>query len=106
MAALPRDRNAVLVFGGDCRSLLMVLRSATWPGVMRCRPYIHAGEPSKKALWQASARVFADGGRLMGAYAARVLNGIKPADSISGRQSRAGLRFTPRSPAPTRSSNR
>jgi hypothetical protein len=54
MAALPRDRNAVLVSGGD----LPFLAHGAALGYLARRyemPAIHPyREPSKKALWQAS----------------------------------------------------
>ena len=80
LAALPRDRKAVLVFGGGLpflvnHSLLAYLAAryefAAIHGVREA--------PEDGGLASFGTR-FADAGRLMGVYAARILKGDKPAD--------------------------
>lgn len=80
LAALPRDRKAVLVFGGGPpffvhgAQLDYLARRYEIPAIHGSREAVEEG-----ALVSFGAR-FADGGHLMGGYAARVLKGDKPAD--------------------------
>jgi putative ABC transport system substrate-binding protein len=79
LAALPRDRKAALVFGGGLpfihgTQLDYLARLYGIPAIHGFREAVEEG-----ALASFGPR-FADAGRLMGAYAARVLKGEKPAD--------------------------
>ncbi|MGY8662975.1 ABC transporter substrate-binding protein [Bradyrhizobium sp. UFLA05-109] len=80
LAALPRDRKAVLVFGGglpffiDHALLAYLARLYGMPAIHDCREAVEEG-----GLASFGTR-FADGGYMMGSYAARVLKGEKPAD--------------------------
>jgi putative ABC transport system substrate-binding protein len=80
LAALPRDRKAVLVFGGGPLFLVhgaqldYLARRYEFPAIHGSREAVEEG-----ALVSFGAR-FSDGGHLMGVYAARVLRGDKPAD--------------------------
>jgi putative ABC transport system substrate-binding protein len=80
LAALPRDREAVLVFGGGLP--FFVHRAHLDHLATRYEiPAIHGFRevPEDGGLVSFGTR-FADGGHLMGVYAARVLEGDKPAD--------------------------
>lgn len=80
LAALPRDRNAVLIFGGGHPFLV---RPGTLPylAMLYKLPAVHG---IREAAEQGGPVSFgprlADGGYLMGIHAARVLKGEKPAD--------------------------
>lgn len=79
LAALPRDRKAALVFGGGLpfihgAQLDYLARHYGISAIHGFRETVEEG-----ALASFGPR-FADAGRLMGAYAARVLKGEKPAD--------------------------
>jgi putative ABC transport system substrate-binding protein len=80
LAALPRDRKAVLVFGGG----LPFLASHALLAYLAARygfPAIHGvREAAEDGGLVSFGTRFADGGHLMGVYAARILKGDKPAD--------------------------
>jgi putative ABC transport system substrate-binding protein len=80
LAALPRDRNAAMVFGNGLPffahgvQLDYLARRYELPAILGCRDAVEQG-----ALVSFGTR-FEDGGHLMGVYAARILKGTKPAD--------------------------
>jgi putative ABC transport system substrate-binding protein len=80
LAALPRDRKAVLVFGGG----LPFLASHGLLAYLAARygfPAIHGvREAAEDGGLVSFGTRYADGGHLMGVYAARILEGDKPAD--------------------------
>ena len=79
LAALPRDRKAALVFGGG----LPFIHGAQLDYLARLYgiPAIHGfREAAEEGALASFGPRFSDAGRLMGAYAARVLKGDKPAD--------------------------
>ena len=80
LAALPRDRNAVLVFGGGLRFLIrpgLLGHLANYYQV----PAIHGfrAAADEGGLVSFGARL-EDGAHLMGGYAARILKGAPPAE--------------------------
>ena len=80
LAALPRDRKVVLVFGGGLPFLVgdaVLAYLAARYGF----PAIHGVREAAEGGGLASFGTrFADGGHLMGVYAARILKGDRPAD--------------------------
>jgi putative ABC transport system substrate-binding protein len=91
LAALPRDRKAVLVFGGG----LPFIQTGAILAYLAVRyeiPAIHGNrEAAEEGGLVSFGPRFADGGHLMGAYAARVLKGEKAADLPVGRIARTEL---------------
>jgi putative ABC transport system substrate-binding protein len=79
LAALPRDRKAALVFGGGLP--FMQGAQLDYLASLYGIPAIHGfREAAEEGALASFGPRFADAGRLMGAYAARVLKGEKPAD--------------------------
>jgi putative ABC transport system substrate-binding protein len=80
LAALPRDRKAVLVFGGG--PLFFVRRaSLAYLAVHYGFPAIHGfREAAEEGGLVSFGTRLEDAGQLMGFYAARILKGDKPAD--------------------------
>jgi len=80
LAALPRDRKAVLVFGSGLPFIIQRAYLA-YMAVQYGFPAIHGFREAAEdgGLISFGTRL-EDGGRLMGFYAARILKGDKPAD--------------------------
>jgi putative ABC transport system substrate-binding protein len=80
LVELPRDRKAVLVFGGGL-PLLVWRAHLDYLAARYQIPAIHGfREAAEEGGLASFGTRFADGGHLMGVYAARVLKGDKPAD--------------------------
>jgi putative tryptophan/tyrosine transport system substrate-binding protein len=80
LVALPRDRKAVLIFGGGLPFLVWGAH-LDYLAARYQIPAIHGFRKAAEEGGLASFGTrFADGGHLMGVYAARVLKGDKPAD--------------------------
>jgi len=80
LAALPRDRKAVLVFGGGLPFLIQGAFLA-YLAVRYGFPTIHGfREVAEGGGLISFGTRLEDGGRLMGFYAARILKGDRPAD--------------------------
>jgi putative ABC transport system substrate-binding protein len=80
LAGLPRDRKAVLVFGGGLPFFVWGAHLDYLAGRYQI-PAIHGfREAAADGALASFGPRFADGGHLMGVYAARVLKGDKPAD--------------------------
>jgi putative ABC transport system substrate-binding protein len=80
LAALPRDRKAVLVFGAGLPFLVWDAH-LDYLAARDEIPAIHGfREAAEQGALASFGTRFADGGHLMGVYAARVLKGEKPAD--------------------------
>lgn len=91
LAALPRDRKAVLVFGGG---LPFLVRGAylAYMAAQYGFPAIHGFRETAEAGGLVSFGIrFEDAGQLMGCYAARILRGDKPADLPVQKLSRTEL---------------
>jgi len=80
LAALPRDRKTVLVFGGGLPFFVRRAHLAYLAARYEI-PAIHGyREAAEDGGLVSFGTRFADAGRLMGVYAARILKGDKPAD--------------------------
>jgi putative ABC transport system substrate-binding protein len=91
LAALPRDRKAVLVFGGGLPFFLQGTILA-YLAVKYGFPAIHGfREAAEEGGLVSFGTRLEDGGHLMGSYAARILKGAKPADLPVQKLSRTEL---------------
>jgi putative ABC transport system substrate-binding protein len=80
LVELPRDRKAVLIFGGGLPFLVWSAH-LDYLAARYQIPAIHGfREAVEEGALASFGTRFADGGHLMGIYAARVLRGDKPAD--------------------------